>query len=402
MARERYDRPEAGKVKAMVAAATGIDARLGSVIAQEPEQRRCAQIAAQALFQERVRLALQEMDVEHINKGKQGIRVQLLRDAGFVNVYQVSQLSFGRLCAIDGLGERSAEKILGIVREISQNTKQTIRIRIQVEQPGKTDEDLVRALYVLIHSRKPRQVCGAIYEAAHAPVQQELALAKQSLGGFGWLFKSRKKKDEILTGVERLQARLRGPFGDGVALGEYDKVQAVTSEVYWKDYIQNAPAYYAELEQLGVQWEKQDAAPGGLSAQLAAEIEAQTLDLRYLKATLRSYQTFGTKYIVHQKKSLLGDEMGLGKTIQAIAAMAAQKAEGHHHFMVVCPASVLVNWCREISKHSTLEVTKVHGNDARRIDAEDLKAFFKLERTAADIAGARLADDQVIFCRYRR
>jgi SNF2 family DNA or RNA helicase len=82
-----------------------------------------------------------------------------------------------------------------------------------------------------------------------------------------------------------------------------------------------------------------------------------------MNATLRSYQEFGTKYIVHQKRSLLGDEMGLGKTIQAIAAMAALKAEGASHFMVVCPASVLVNWCREIEKHSQLSVTKVHGND---------------------------------------
>ena len=367
MARERYDRPDNKKVKAMMEAATGVDARLGAVTDQEPEQRRCAQAAAQALFDDRVRSQLEEMDVEHVNKGKQGIRVQLLRDAGISNVYQLSQVSFQRLCAIEGVGERSAWKIQDVVKQILQNTKDNIRIRIQVDRPGKVDEDLIRALYVLIHARQPRQVCKAIYEADHSPVQQEIALAKQSLSGFGWIFKSKKKKDEILTAVERLQGRLAGPFGDGVALGNYEKVIGATPEVYWKDYIQNASAYYTELEQLGISWEKQDGTPGGLPAQLAAEIEQQELDLKYLKATLRSYQTFGTKYIVHQKKSLLGDEMGLGKTIQAIAAMAALKAAGLHHFMVVCPASVLVNWCREIQKHSTLEVTKVHGNDAEAL-----------------------------------
>ena len=75
------------------------------------------------------------------------------------------------------------------------------------------------------------------------------------------------------------------------------------------------------------------------------------------------------KYAVHQKRTLLGDEMGLGKTMQAIAAMAALKAAGKHHFMVVCPAGVLVNWCREIRKFSDMAVTKVHGADEESLRA---------------------------------
>ena len=85
-------------------------------------------------------------------------------------------------------------------------------------------------------------------------------------------------------------------------------------------------AYYTALEQVGKSWGKENVSDTGLSSELLAEIEAQNLNLEGLKATLRSYQTFGTKYIVHQKKTLLGDEMGLGKTMQAIAAMAAQSA----------------------------------------------------------------------------
>ena len=107
----------------------------------------------------------------------------------------------------------------------------------------------------------------------------------------------------------------------------------------------------------------------GLSEELLAEIEAHPIDLQYMKATLRGYQTFGVKYAVHQKRTLLGDEMGLGKTIQAIATMASLKAQGKNHFMVVCPASVLINWVREIEKFSTLSVTKVHGADEESLRA---------------------------------
>jgi len=92
-------------------------------------------------------------------------------------------------------------------------------------------------------------------------------------------------------------------------------------------------------------------------------VEAQPLYLEGLKATLRSYQDFGARYIVHQGKVLLGDEMGLGKTVQAIAAMVSLHNEGATHFMVVCPAGVLVNWAREIKKFSPLNVVSIRGGD---------------------------------------
>jgi SNF2 family DNA or RNA helicase len=60
---------------------------------------------------------------------------------------------------------------------------------------------------------------------------------------------------------------------------------------------------------------------------------------------------------------MLGDEMGLGKTIQAIAVLAHLAAEGQSHFMVVCPASVLVNWTREIEARSALRAMVLHGRE---------------------------------------
>lgn len=71
----------------------------------------------------------------------------------------------------------------------------------------------------------------------------------------------------------------------------------------------------------------------------------------------------GVKYAFLQQRVLLGDEMGLGKTIQAIALMVALRNIGATHFMVICPASVIANWCREITEKSDLIVVKIHGQD---------------------------------------
>ena len=90
MAKEKILRPEATAVKALIAEATRIDAGLLAIEKTESLQRRAAQQAAQALYDNRIRKALEEMDIEHINRSKQGIRVSLLRDAKIENIWQLS------------------------------------------------------------------------------------------------------------------------------------------------------------------------------------------------------------------------------------------------------------------------------------------------------------------------
>jgi len=115
-------------------------------------------------------------------------------------------------------------------------------------------------------------------------------------------------------------------------------------------------------------------AQGGLPGKLAEGIRKEPLYLKGLSVTLRRYQKWGVKYILHQKRVLIGDEMGLGKTVQAIAAMVSLRNTGATHFAVVCPAGVLANWCREIVKHSDLRAVRVHGSDRESALASWLRA----------------------------
>ena len=90
MGKEKITRPDSAAVKSMMEAATRIDEKLGQVVSSEDIQRRSAQDAAQGLYDDRIREELEKMDVEHINNGKQGIRVGLLRSAGVDTVWQLS------------------------------------------------------------------------------------------------------------------------------------------------------------------------------------------------------------------------------------------------------------------------------------------------------------------------
>ena len=60
------------------------------------------------------------------------------------------------------------------------------------------------------------------------------------------------------------------------------------------------------------------------------------------------YQLAGIQYALERDATLIGDEMGLGKTIQAIGVInAIPKTKS---ILVICPASLKLNWKREIEK----------------------------------------------------
>ncbi len=64
------------------------------------------------------------------------------------------------------------------------------------------------------------------------------------------------------------------------------------------------------------------------------------------------YQRAGIEYCLGRSHSIIGDEPGLGKTIQAVGLANAMDAR---KVLVVCPASIRLNWRREIHSWSTLE-----------------------------------------------
>ncbi len=59
------------------------------------------------------------------------------------------------------------------------------------------------------------------------------------------------------------------------------------------------------------------------------------------------YQKQGIAYALEKKRCIMGDEPGLGKTAQAIGTMTAS---GAFPALVICPASLKVNWQREFMK----------------------------------------------------
>jgi SWI/SNF-related matrix-associated actin-dependent regulator 1 of chromatin subfamily A len=61
---------------------------------------------------------------------------------------------------------------------------------------------------------------------------------------------------------------------------------------------------------------------------------------------LYPHQSAGVEFLARRGRAILGDDMGLGKTRQAIIALRESAPTGV--FLVICPASLKLNWAREI------------------------------------------------------
>lgn len=66
-----------------------------------------------------------------------------------------------------------------------------------------------------------------------------------------------------------------------------------------------------------------------------------------LGGELEPFQRAGVRYVLDARRTFLADEQGLGKTIQALAALEADAA---FPAVVVCPASLKLNWEREAAR----------------------------------------------------
>ena len=306
----------------------------------------------------------QNVPLEEINRGSLSVPLKNLRACGYNNVYDIYHASKYDLSKVNGISAYSAGQIKDLVVDMADRILAEASVRIDPEKRDSNQTKLVRTIYILKNTREIFAKGQRLYDNTHKNIITYSEEAKPALSFLLWAFSAKDRKKKAEDAIDYLKSLLDGGYAEEALslVDQKEKIYKAKDEECWNDFILNSATYYALLEEFNKDKIKK-VTDDALPVDLVESIEKTELDLSKLKCTLRSYQNFGVKYILSQKNVLLGDEMGLGKTVEAIGAMAVLATGGYTHFMVVCPASVLINWTREIAKHSELNPIKIHGND---------------------------------------
>jgi superfamily II DNA or RNA helicase len=365
-------------------------------------------VAAYDVIRERqVWTATEKMSIEAIKDIADGrARLDELPVHGFFSVADVLRAGPVPLTRVPGIGAGTAAKVIAAAERIRQAARDSHRFRIELDP---TDSETTRLLQALAVWAAVRHA-GADRAPEAAQFAEDLAAdrpiaAPAAAGRLRNLFLPRRERAKADAAATRIRQRLQHANSSGLLRAAYDirNIKVPSPEQVWRDFERRSVEYYGLLGQ-AVRLGGDAAAEGFLPADIVERINAQPLDTSRLSQDLRlrGYQSFGARFILAQRRVILGDEMGLGKTVQAIAVMGHLAAHGmmNHtadaatnypaatasndtadgsgkggpdsvsQFLVVCPASVLINWTREIAKHSTLPVVALHGSRRRSAEAE--------------------------------
>lgn len=336
--------------------------QLFSLRTQEKKNIQSIHDRCQEIVMNKVENEIRQIPITDLAKSFARLPLQALYANHITTMYDLLKYNHRQLEALDGIGEETADKLMLALHRSTAAIKSQIHYRIDLERLSDRDRKIMQEIYFYRYTKDNFSKLNTIYQETEHGIQEAYDNSGLIQNFIGWIFSGRKKKQKFLKAVEDVKYFNQSSYAETIKQF-YDHCSAlkdINFETILQDYKENAIQYYTVIEKLA-DIEIKDDVDEDIDVSLLKQIQAIPLFLESFHTELRHYQEFGAKYILHQKRVLLGDEMGLGKTIQAIATMHHLHHEGHRYFLVICPASVLLNWKREVNKLTDMQAYILHG-----------------------------------------
>ncbi|GHJ43567.1 helicase SNF2 [Catellatospora sp. TT07R-123] len=313
---------------------------------------------------------LHQADLARLREASDGrLRLGSLQAAGLTTVGQVIAQR-QHLHRYPGLGAASIAQIEAAIESLAASVEADTVLRPDPDRRSPADTYLLRSLHRLVVTRRRvRPVLGRAREL-HDAVAAHLGGARTANDFWRSLFRGRQGRRADRAALAALEEALRSPRLETartrVLAAEAALANEPTDAQLWRKYQADAATYLTLLAEVTGPQGGEHGPAGHLSSDAADRIDQLRLDTSLLKSTLRGYQSFGARFMIVQRRVILGDEMGLGKTVETLAAMCHLAAQGERHFLVVCPPSLAGNWMHEIRRHCKLTPRLLYGGDAAK------------------------------------
>ena len=348
-----------------IAAANRIALDLERILKEQDELISGTKVAASHAKESQVLLELAKLPIDRLKEAtEETVRIETLRKYGFQNVASIYNSSAIQLERIPGITLSAAQSLKALADQMYQAVAQSITYGIDIDDLTNADNELIVNLQGLDHLRAATKNTTGKMKPIAQSLRNSLTYTQPLNSRFRWFFTGSEKKERALSALQEISYLVGEPTT--IALVEaarygLDALEKRSGQPV-EEFKKRSSDYYAILEEV-TNVRPNTAANRHFNQELLDKIQAQELDTSTIKATLRQYQSFGGKFALTQGRVIIGDEMGLGKTLQAISAIAHRSMSGASRFLVVCPASVITNWMREVDARSELPIIKIHGED---------------------------------------
>jgi SNF2 family DNA or RNA helicase len=324
-----------------------------------------AKAAASHAKESQVLLELAKLPVDRMKDAtEETVRIETLRKYGFESVASIYNSSAIQLERIPGITLSAAQALKALADQMYQAVAQSISYGIDIDDLTRADTELIENLQGLDYLRAATKNSTSKMKPIAQTLRNSLSQTQPLNSRFRWFFTGSEKKERALNALQEITYLVGEPTTIALVEAARHGLSALEkrSPQPIEEFKKKSSDYYAILEEV-TNVRPNTAANRHFNQELLDKIQAQELDTSTIKATLRQYQTFGGKFALTQNRVIIGDEMGLGKTLQAISAIAHRSSTGANRFLVVCPASVITNWMREVDSRSELPIIKIHGED---------------------------------------
>ena len=279
-----------------------------------------------------------------------------LPENGFFTVADVLRAGAGQLAYTCDLGEGEAATVVAAAERVRQSVRDSLQFRIDLDP---TDELTTRMLQALA-------VWGAVRHAGEAHEAQARRAGRRpgratpaGRGGRGrtrcagcsWRPAGRQAADDA---AQQIRDLLERASANGLLRAAKDvrAVEVPSPDEVWRDFEQRSAAYYGLLAEV-VELRRRRGGGRGVPAgrdrradqrpaagHLAAVRRAAAARLPVVRGPVRAGPAAG-----HPRRRDGAGQDGAGHRRR----WPTSPPSGGTHFLVVCPASVLINWTREVA-----------------------------------------------------